>query len=553
MRDQKVRMRPMDQREKLEALLIGTLGMPFLRYVLNASDEEIGSRLTENNQLPSKKEESLSVLLALLSQLGSIDPQNDPLWYLNLDVFGLHPEQGGHTSWANTLRENAEGAVPPHSTGKDTVKNVMSLYASELYALFLLPKSPDRFDPFHPSLSRPVFTHPRKDELEKAVLDDKLLGSMFPNREQSIPSGMYMSSSGHGGGIQLATLPETLLKNAWRLASSEHDTPSVEQLIDATMRTIDTLRTALTEKGAEIPLKIGLAGVVLDGVSEIKLPWGRLRPATAADFALLPSGINTQSTHTFSDGSTTMSDSMGNLVFETTIPYKVIVVDKLEGPWPKELNTYDEIFKRIESMQTGLLLSQDAKEGFPKAVFTWRSDLDPVSFSAGISWSDPKAMPLWTPTKVDQDKAKAWRLWTDKINKRRVPSIEVAIHRLLRAVNERRDATDMLIDCVIAWESMVGSREGEPTLRVSTALAWLLETTKEKRIALQKQVKKLYGLRSDVVHGNRILDNEEVAKVYQEAIGITLDALRRLFDKRPELLSECRDSTERSNRLIVGG
>jgi hypothetical protein len=155
------------------------------------------------------------------------------------------------------------------------------------------------------------------------------------------------------------------------------------------------------------------------------------------------------------------------------------------------------------------------------------------------------------PTALTTAEANAWRDWTLLVDTKRQKNINVSIRRTLLAAAERPDPTDALVDAVIAWENLVGSREGEPTLRVAAAMAWLLGKDGDDRQKIRRQVAKVYGLRSEIVHGNRFLTPQEAATRREEALTITLQALRVLFKDRPELLVECKDSNERSLRLIL--
>ena len=81
--------------------------------------------------------------------------------------------------------------------------------------------------------------------------------------------------------------------------------------------------------------------------------------------------------------------------------------------------------------------------------------------------------------------------------------MDVAARRMISAMAERKDSADALVDLVIVWENLFGSRQGEPTLRVSAALGWLLGSSAEEREAISSRAARLYSLRSDIVHGNR--------------------------------------------------
>jgi hypothetical protein len=108
----------------------------------------------------------------------------------------------------------------------------------------------------------------------------------------------------------------------------------------------------------------------------------------------------------------------------------------------------------------------------------------------------------------------------------------------------------VLIDSVIAWENLFGTKDGEPTLRVTASLALLLESEREARRKLRTRLAKIYGLRSDVVHGNKPLSKSDYPLCY-EALDIAIQALRVLLQDRTDVL-EKPDGAQRSLHLILG-
>ena len=129
--------------------------------------------------------------------------------------------------------------------------------------------------------------------------------------------------------------------------------------------------------------------------------------------------------------------------------------------------------------------------------------------------------------------------------------IDVAVRRLLSAL-ERPTATDGFIDAVIGWDNLFGSREGDSTLRISVAFAYLLGGADlALRKALRSEVKTAYARRSDVVHGATTqLAPNEAFELRRRAVQLLADALDQLLLERPDLVA-C-DGTERSNGLIIG-
>ena len=78
------------------------------------------------------------------------------------------------------------------------------------------------------------------------------------------------------------------------------------------------------------------------------------------------------------------------------------------------------------------------------------------------------------------------------------------MRRLLKAAGERDDPIDVLVDAVVAWENLFGSKT-ESTFRVTAAVATLLEPSdKEQRDVLQKELSGIYDRRSRLVHGDPV-------------------------------------------------
>jgi hypothetical protein len=267
---------------------------------------------------------------------------------------------------------------------------------------------------------------------------------------------------------------------------------------------------------------------------------------------MVPPGLGGQLNTTTEDGKQITIDYAGDLVMEMDVPYKIKLGELQSGEgWPTDLTSQEVTEQRLETLRLALLLSTK-RSAQPIALGTWSIYLDPLAIGGrGSSWRDPrKARPLM-PIVLSKAEANKWGEWIRLIDDRRVKNIDVAIRRTLFATADRLDPNDGLVDAVIALENLVGSRQGEPTLRIATALAWLLGRNATERQEIRSQVNTLYKTRSDIVHGGPPLNPQEIHEKYQEALDIAIGALRAIFRNRPELLSECKDSTERSLRLIL--
>lgn len=553
----------MSEANGVESLLLEVLGVPFLTYVLNATDEEVIERFSIDKKLSAQQEEALRQLLQFIQTTGISLDNTSPLWHLNLDVFASQAN-GTTMSCANVLRTIAGGAINT-PTSKDKVLQILYVLAVDFYSLFLIPKDRKRPDPFQPTLSAVAFRHGRQDELQQAILADKALVKLFGNEDLTKSpiqiQGYVTRSNGQGSSVQLVMLPETVLRNAWHLASLQISQPTIQELCIAIKTVLTTLRTATDGKDAMMPVRVAFTGVLLPKEkTELKLPWGMLRAASAQDDNLIPAAFDDNANSTTTPESETITIKYsGDVILETEIPYRIFVKDwnKVAGSTkpiqvPQNFYSYETVQKRIEAVEIGLLFATDRKENRPRTVFSWRAEVDPLGFGYSASWRNPQTLPMLLPAKLTEDEAINWEKWIKLVDAKRVPSIEVAIHRLLIAETERKDPGDVVIDAVIAWENLVGSSSGEPTLRVSTSLAWLLGKDAAERATLQDKFSKMYALRSRLVHGSGVLTVKEASEKPHEAVSIALEALQEIFENRPELLSECKNSTERSKRLILG-
>ena len=154
------------------------------------------------------------------------------------------------------------------------------------------------------------------------------------------------------------------------------------------------------------------------------------------------------------------------------------------------------------------------------------------------------------PSYLPEAEVAAWDEWYARLNTAHVARISLAMSRILRALAERREPSDVLIDSVIAWENLFGTSEGEPTFRVSTCLAVLLEDSSEGRADLKRKLTGIYALRSKVVHGSRHLKQSEYP-LCQEALEVAIRAIRALTVARTDIL-ELQDGAARSTALLLG-
>ena len=128
-------------------------------------------------------------------------------------------------------------------------------------------------------------------------------------------------------------------------------------------------------------------------------------------------------------------------------------------------------------------------------------------------------------------------------------SLRIGRSRVLRVRSEGRDPMDGIIDAVIAWENVAGSKT-ETTFKVCAALAWLLEPDDvDRRSSVFTTAKRIYDVRSRVVHGDSETDEGKAAQLVPDAMEIAVKSMRRIHAD-PDLRAMNRSSA-RAERLIM--
>lgn len=126
------------------------------------------------------------------------------------------------------------------------------------------------------------------------------------------------------------------------------------------------------------------------------------------------------------------------------------------------------------------------------------------------------------------------RNWYDILaNITDIKYIYIPLRRLASAINERFNLEDSIIDALIAWEGMF-SDSHETTKKVTHSISKILKNPHERN-AFLLELKELYGLRSDIVHGRKGKEclwkkyGPKLEELRLKAIMIGLECLKRLI------------------------
>ena len=472
-----------------------------------------------------------------------------------LEVLGRFDPSTG-TSLGNTLRMLAGAQVvqpTPDTTTGDKVKALLLQLARDSYPLFLAP-SEGPWDFPHVAL----YQHPSRAELNDAVKSDRVISRLYADDDPPLGRRGYIYNSlGRGSSIQSVMFGDTVIDAAWNAARMGSATPSLEELFEQIDTNIDLIRSAISGQEIHLRALLVFTGLVMSRASAVATPWGTLRPLSEVERLVSPARLEGSVSGTDQDGKSVTVSYAGELVLETTLPYSLVIKswDRMEKgiagiadfPSVKGAGT---LHRRIDGVQLAALLAVDRPPGsWATARLAWQWVSDPLSPGGAIGWSNPSSLPAFMPYELSADDCQNFVEWAGRIEAHWAPHTDIAIRRILSAAHARTDPVDRLLDAVIAWENLFGTSEGEPRLRISSAMAWLLEADGAKRLILQDQLKRLYDDRSKIVHGAQF-DSDAMGQRANDALLYAIRSLKALLRDRPDILG-LSDGAARSLRLIL--
>lgn len=529
--------------------LTAAIGQSLLEYVLNATVDSVAA-----GELSDGQSFALQELDSFLT--GPLTTQYDQVALCEILQRHLTDTSDRGQPLANQMHVEYGGTLP-ESTGDCSADQLIRDLARDTFPAFLIP--PDglfagfvgRRESLHVSSS--IFRHPRSKVFREVVFSEPQFGAIFGEDDpQSGRSTNIYRSTFRGGHLQLSMLANIILSNAWN--ASPGPPSSVEEFCTRAQRQLQFMRSALAGDPVTVKAYQAFAGVRLP----VGAVWNAdgsvvVREATARDREYVPESLKRQLTGVDAEGVTTVINYDGDIVVECDYPYKVESMSTvLEDARPVIDELSSDLVNRItDRLRLSLLFAVRRGGNKVQLVPSWQFYEDPFDAGQSLSWNDPTQAVGLFPVQLTEVEVETWKEWYELLGNPHAVNIDLALSRVIRAVSERREPSDVLIDSVIAWENLFGSKDGEPTLRVTASLAVLLEADSQARRKLRTKLGKIYSLRSDVVHGTSALSKQADFAACYEALDIALEALRVLLRDRTDVLAQ-RTGTERSLHLLVG-
>jgi hypothetical protein len=521
------------------------LGDEFVEYCLNLSQVPIGE-----SGLSGAQSNVLGEIMAIVSAMRSLP---EPM-RANYAASALTEVTGGGLARPHDWRNRCGGVLVGPAEVDDHLQQALLAVGFAAHPYKLLAERYVRGSTF--SFAGDIIPQNQRVSLANLVLADDDLAKLFGEAQSGTasPSNMYSTggqlyfSNGHGFAVSPYIMSQDLLYNAFSRTLLLEERASF-QTFEGHLATILAEARSLARGETVQELRfLGLHGVQVDSAVKIgSLIVRPSRPTDAAVFRSVPTAgqatavLQIEAPLKILDmSSAPISDSTD---FVTGDPFeRTRVYDTVVKAARRDLDTVVDRFRLACALS-----SQDMDSMVAPSVLS-EAGLNPLTSSNGLSYR-MLPVPFFSSVKIDGVRAQKAKGWLDLLEIRESPSIKVAGRRLLTAITERTDPIDALIDALIVWESLLGTGS-EVSFRVPGALAVLLEPVDmAARKVVFRELRRLYGLRSRVVHGSETVDFGEALEHKQRACEIALAAVQAVV--RTGVLAPMK-AEERSNHLLLG-
>jgi hypothetical protein len=419
--------------------------------------------------------------------------------------------------------------------------------ARDHFACLLVPES-HRWSPFPRRLSTfGRYRHPDLLRLEAAIMagESPFSKRFFSSSDEAETPLDHLDlvhdqrayarhSFGGVGGMQLSLLADSILNDT--IHRDNEGLTSLQSWLLAAKSAFLCARELFNTGEAEVPFRLFLGNLSSDQYADNwNLGKGVVRTASAIEQQLV--GVR----HATS------------AVWETTMRVKVDWYET-QLDWENAANEsrpdHDSTYKFVDQCRIevplSLLVANSYEDGFAipivsaVVVLPGLGDMTSTSAESGYACFVTKNLTEEAVKNADR-LFQTFSTMSDQMLE--------GCRRLVLAATNRSDSRDRFLDAISCLEALFGGNN-DTTFRISACVAKVLGGDDPKREENYRSFKRLYGLRSHLVHMNPSGLNRETWLPSQNAIGIAIRIIRILLEEHPEL-SNIKESENRSRLILL--
>ena len=383
------------------------------------------------------------------------------------------------------------------------------------------------------------FRSPLHEDFMSAVRSDGSLMKLFPDGapDELSHSAQIYTSFGTGSSEQLCFLHEAVIQ-AGIAAMHARGRSSASDLQSATFEMLAALRSVADGYDVELP--------VIETFDLLGLPDGVEIPAMDGRLVGMPREFMR---HIPPDARPGMKGEgrVFGCMLERRARFTIGLLPFGREPetneWPVDVTHENGGRHELVSLATGLAL---AGEPFIAARRRSTITIDPI-FGVSPRWSSSEGHSRRHHLATEEECQRLEELVTS-LEDVDFTRIQLTANRFLKAVIDRADPEDSLIDAVIGLESLFGGRS-DIAFSLASGVSKLLGNNKAEREEIFSDVKKIYTARSNVVHGKEMKLRNDVTALRASALSYLQRCFVELLENRQDLLEL--DSTSRVRTLIL--
>ncbi|EOX3391848.1 hypothetical protein ACPFUO_003468 [Vibrio cholerae] len=496
----------MDTNKKIQ-LIEQYIGKRLLGYVLNLSDDYLHVQSLNDVALSEQQTEVVDVLAKTIQECRIQHVVNGG--FGDCVDYYLKSLKSGEESFYNQLRKHCNGKLPFYESNDELLKFLYSICVRE-YPNLLLKQSRNSFN-----VGLNINIGLSDYESFISLVKGDILNKITNEKDGFEYAFTFKAIDGIEFYTQVCTACSIIVSRSFQNACNKMSY-SLNDVIREVDLNISILRNLAEGNEVEYSSFIGVKGAKFDGFHEIELGSSCLRQIDH---------LSNPSPHTNSivvQHTNAEERYISGHIFDVKHKTKLAEVDA-DKIYAVNKKVYDIQEKALDSLKLALVfaLKEDRgiAAGFSESGF-------PLNQPGNYSIGDQRPGKYLT---ITLDQVGSIQEWFHRFYSTDLECINVPLKRLKYAIFERSHAEDAIVDAIISWEGMF-SEAFETSFKVTGSISKYLATTEERESFLNR-LKKLYGLRSDLVHGKRskFMNNENMDELRSEVIAIGIDAITKLL------------------------
>lgn len=486
------------------------IGSKLLNYILNYAEEQ--TLETSPFDSLNLNEQQVSVLEDLFKQI-----QSCRINFILQGGFGdgvefyIRSRTHENDSLFNHYRRLCGGSTPVFNTGKDKTLAFLVNICIREYPNFLLKTSNQRI---HSNAFINIGLN--DDEQFVSLVKEDILDRLTNKAEGSEYAFQFSTECGLKFYSQVSTSCITLISRSFQNACNRMKY-GLNDVIQELTKNLSILRELAENKEITFSSFIGIRGLHFEGFDSIELH---------NDSIIRQLDSTSNPSHHSNSIACNYTSNTGQYLCGSILEIKHVtrlVQEDAECTTTMTRHHFELKDKILNVLKFAIIFSLREDKGISTSFHEVGFPLvSPGNFS--FSEERPKKYFIITQKHVEQIQA-----WYKHLIKTDLNNVKVPLKRLRYAIFERNHPEDSIVDAIIAWEGIF-SEAFETTFKVTGSISKYL-MTEDKREDFLSRIKKLYNLRSDLVHGKSsdLMKSEDIENLRSEVIKIGLDCLQKLL------------------------